>query len=88
MLGYIDLVLVLDGTHAVAHGGIVGKLRKVGKCLGAVTVIGADAFIEQCRQAGVGVAQPAAVGYAVGNVIEFVGVKLVEILKGSILENA
>ena len=78
---------MLDGAYTIANLGIIGKLGKIGKRLGMVTVIGADALIQKGCQLWVGIAQPSTVRHTVGNVVEFFGVELVEILKRGFLEN-
>ena len=87
-VGKADLVLVLDGSQALEHGLVVGKLGKVREALGLVAVGRSDAILNEACQSGVGIAEPAAVCHAVGDVVKLLGIEAVELLEGGVLENA
>ena len=79
-----DLVPVLDVPHALQHRRVICKLGKVRKLFRMVPIAGADAFVQQCRQPRVGVAQPAPVRDAVGHVVEALRVHPVEVLEDAL----
>ena len=57
----------------------------MGQFLRILPVTVADACIKQCRQAGIAVQKPSAEGDAVGLVIEFFRIKLVESMQLGLL---
>ena len=87
VVGELFLVGQLDAVELVEDGAVAGVGVQLGQGRGVVLVLGADGLVQQLAQAGVGAQQPAAVGDAVGHVLEGGGLIQIVVVEDALLDD-